>query len=414
MIYLPQIKFMIKKIYSITIPLYLMVFHVNSQFVCGTDRFRSNIFSQITKTLNVQYGSNPNGTANLLLDVYEPTGDNLNKRPLIIFAHGGSFISGSKETDLAIVDLCERFCRMGYVTASINYTLGFDVFPPNPESAARTVYRSVHEMKAAIRFFRKDAATSNQFRIDPDNIFVGGSSAGAFVALHTAYLENISELPAGIDTTGLNGLEGICGNPGYSSDVKIVINLAGAIGDTAWMKGNTQPVVSVHGTNDNVVPYGSAIINFLGLYPVMEVDGSASIDLQADRLGIPHALLTFQGDGHVPYQTDANKMNQTANFVRDFIYDYMCNVSSILEELNGQSVSLWPVPVNDILHYNISTSGQNIRINILTLEGQVVKTLHPLPTGGSINISDLPAGFYFVSFSYSKGQKVQISKIIKL
>jgi len=33
---------------------------------------------------------------NLAMDVYEPEGDNLTARPVVIFAHGGSFIFGDK------------------------------------------------------------------------------------------------------------------------------------------------------------------------------------------------------------------------------------------------------------------------------------------------------------------------------
>lgn len=369
---------------------------VQAQFICGTDRYRTNLFPQVTVTSNVQYGSNPNGTPNLLMDVYEPQGDTLSRRPLIIFAHGGSFISGSKETDNAVVDLCNRFARMGYVTASINYTLGFDAFPPNPQSAARTVVRSVHEMKAAVRYFRKDAATVNQFRIDPDNIFVGGSSAGAFIALHLAYVDQPSEIPPGVDTTGLNGLEGICGNPGYPSDAKIVLNLSGALGDTAWMRGNTTPVVSVHGTNDDVVPYGSAVINFLGTFPVMEVDGSASIHEQAQKLGIHTALLTFNGDGHVPYQTNTAKMNQTADFVRDFIYDYLCTLTFLSGDGPMPVFRIWPLPAGDILYFESQKDDAGIILILSDLTGRVLLSQSPTGASGSLSLATLPAGFYML------------------
>jgi acetyl esterase/lipase len=385
---------------------------VEAQFVCGTDRFRTNVFPQVTVTSNIQYGSNPNGTTNLLMDVYEPQGDTLSRRPLIIFAHGGSFISGSKETDNAIVDLCNRFARMGYVTASINYTLGFDVFPPNPESAARTVVRSVHEMKAAVRYFRKDAATVNQFRIDPDNIFVGGSSAGAFIALHLAYVDQPSEIPPGVDTTGLNGLEGICGNPGYPSHAKIVINLCGALGDTAWMRGNTTPVVSVHGTNDNVVPYGSAIINFLGTFPVMEVDGSASIYEQAQKLGIHSDLLTFNGDGHVPYQTNTAKMDQTASFVRDFIYDYLCTLASTGDSGPISDLKLWPLPIQDILHYAFDQNNLPLTFTINDASGRTLLSHTISSAFGSISLAGIPAGIYIITIKH--GNNTLTKRVVKI
>ena len=71
---------------------------------------------------NIQYGENVNTTfwgteqnEDLLLDVYLPTNDSQNYRPLIIFLYGGSFISGSKESP-DIVELCMRYAKMGYVS----------------------------------------------------------------------------------------------------------------------------------------------------------------------------------------------------------------------------------------------------------------------------------------------------------
>ncbi|SVD70519.1 uncharacterized protein METZ01_LOCUS423373, partial [marine metagenome] len=38
------------------------------------------------------------------MDIYEPVGDTLSNRPVIIFLHSGSFFSGSNEAD-DMVDL---------------------------------------------------------------------------------------------------------------------------------------------------------------------------------------------------------------------------------------------------------------------------------------------------------------------
>ena len=49
-------------------------------------------------------------------------------------------------------------------------------------------------MKASVRFFTKDAATTNTYKINPNKIFIGGYSAGAITALHYGYVNNESEL----------------------------------------------------------------------------------------------------------------------------------------------------------------------------------------------------------------------------
>jgi carboxylesterase type B len=77
---------------------------------CGTLRYDTEIFPAVTKTADVVYGQNldlNNSMKVLKMDVYEPTGDVASQRPLIIFAHGGSFIGGSK-ADADQVNLCTR------------------------------------------------------------------------------------------------------------------------------------------------------------------------------------------------------------------------------------------------------------------------------------------------------------------
>ena len=58
------------------------------------------------------------------MDVYEPTGDTMAFRPLIIWAHGGSFLGGDKG-DSDVAALCQRFTKRGFVCASVNYRTGF-------------------------------------------------------------------------------------------------------------------------------------------------------------------------------------------------------------------------------------------------------------------------------------------------
>ena len=98
------------------------------------------------------------------MDIYEPNGDTETARPLIIWAHGGSFIGGSK-TDGDVVTLADKFVKKGYVFASINYRIGND-WPITQASATKAVVRAVQDMKASIRFFYKDRVTADTYKID--------------------------------------------------------------------------------------------------------------------------------------------------------------------------------------------------------------------------------------------------------
>ncbi|MEZ4890275.1 MAG: hypothetical protein R2779_06845 [Crocinitomicaceae bacterium] len=65
-------------------------------------------------------------------------------------------------------------------------------------------------------FFRKSVANGNPYGINEDLIVVGGYSAGAILADHVAYLDNISKVPADLVSymNAQGGLEGNSGNAG--------------------------------------------------------------------------------------------------------------------------------------------------------------------------------------------------------
>ncbi len=302
-------------------------------------RYQQEIFQNVTVTSDIPFGSNTdvNGaTVNLLLDVYEPTGDTLSQRPMLIMAHGGSFIGGTK-TDPDVVAICNSFAKRGYVCCSYEYRLGISGIP-NQASATDAVYRAVQDGKACVRFFRQDAVTTNTYKIDPTQIFLGGSSAGAFIALHLAYLDQPSELPASVDTVALGGMEGASGNPGYSSHVKAVVNLCGALGDKTWIVPGDIPVCSMHGTQDQTVPYNTAMLYMLGIIPIMVVDGSSSIHPYALSQGVDSWYYQWEGADHVPYLADANYMDTTIHFVSDFLWHHLDSYSSSID-----SVSFTPI-----------------------------------------------------------------------
>ena len=146
-----------KKMYSLIISSFIFLNSMNAQ--CDNNRFHNFVFSGSTIKSDIEYGKNVkyDGTPQvLLMDIYQPTGDTAIKRPLIIMAHGGSFISGSK-TGTDVVPLCKDFAKLGYVVASIEYRLGMLNFPlMDSAGAAAAVLRGFHDGRAAVRFFHKN------------------------------------------------------------------------------------------------------------------------------------------------------------------------------------------------------------------------------------------------------------------
>ena len=320
----------------------LLISILYTQSECDGLRYTDEIFTEVNVTSNVLYGGNynpniwgQNNWEDLYMDIYEPAGDDVENRPLVFFLFGGSFVAGSK-TNGDIVELCTRYAKMGYVASSIDYRLTTDlIWFPNPETAYRATAKGMHDLKGAIRFFRMNDETDNEYRIDSDRIFAGGISSGGIIAINAAYLNLESEIPASIvdyiDENG--GLEGSSGNEGYDSHFHGIINLCGAIGDYNWIVEGDIPIVSIHGDEDTIVPYGDGLITLFGLN--MQVYGSYVINETMLSLGNSSDLYTFIGYDHNPSGSSNANMDITVEFTTDFLVDFVCPADEdIMGDLN--------------------------------------------------------------------------------
>ena len=355
---------------------------LNAQEPCATGRYSTEIFPTVTTTTDIVYGSNTsfNGaTTSLKLDFYEGTGDSETERPLIIWAHGGSFLGGSK-TDNDVATLSQEFAKRGYVCASIDYRLGF--FPIDSANAVKAVVRAVQDMKAAIRFFYKDRADgTNLYKIDTNNIFVGGSSAGAITALHTTYLDRDCEIAGYLNASQLatlGGLEGNSGNSSYSMKVNGVVNLCGALASYGWFEAGDLPMCSLHGTADATVKYNRGVVN-PGV-PLMYLDGSRMLHEQAQSISVQSNFYTFHGAPHVPY-LPANAagmayMDTTVNFVRDYLIDRLGCTDAALQAPNApaQTATLYTTT------YCLPGAG------IGELDNELGFNVYPNPSNGDMTI----------------------------
>jgi acetyl esterase/lipase len=296
---------------------------VASAQVCkGSGRYIDSVFSNYTVT-TVTYSS-----TNQQMDIYQPQGDTAAQRPVIILAHGGSFVGGDR-TEATVTNLAKRFALRGYVTASIDYRLGNFTDMLNANTAYNVVIKAISDGKAAVRYFRKDAADSNKYRINPNLIFGGGNSAGAVLFVHLGYIDSVNEVTNAAIKTALNnngGFEGNSGNAGYPSNISAIVNLAGGINDTSWISVGNIPMVSFHGTADNVVPYYCANAQN-GLTPVT-LCGTGAMQPRILNLGIDNDVLLFPGDGHVPWEQSAAKFNQVDQLAKTFLYRQVCSALS--------------------------------------------------------------------------------------
>ena len=303
-------------------------------------RYQTEIFSSVTKT-TVNYSDVFSDNAHKM-DIYTPDGDTEINRPIILFVHGGSFYLGDK-TDTDCQNFCETFAKKGYVTASVNYRLvsllNVASFLTNHDEQYEEVLKATADVKAAIRYFRKDAANGDAYGIDPNTVFVGGTSAGGVTAIHLAYIDNISDLPTTpLDiqavSASLGGIEGDAGNNGYSSEVSGVISFAGGINTLSWIDASDEPIVSVQGDADQTVFYNCG--PGLGNPSVLTLCGAGEMHPQADLVGVLNDKLIFPGEGHTWFVSGNSnpKFIQAMDFTTNFLFPLLpCNNTTTINDI---------------------------------------------------------------------------------
>jgi hypothetical protein len=240
--------------------------------------------------------------------------------------HTGSFLptyinqnpTGSRN-DSATVEICKRFARRGYVVANIDYRLGWNPLGSNVDIRRGTllsaVYHALQDAKACVRYFRKDAATTNVFKIDPNKIILGGQGSGGYIAVNYAslddpaeitlpkFISNVTDLTYGffagqpyVQMSVWGDYDGFGGNAsfnnpnnsvGYPNNIQFVFNMGGALGDSSWLEAGDAPTVAFHVVSDPFAPYGNGIVYVPTNppQPVVDVSGSGAFIPMADQLG---------------------------------------------------------------------------------------------------------------------------------
>ncbi|MGC4108069.1 MAG: alpha/beta hydrolase [Thermomicrobiales bacterium] len=274
--------------------------------------------TQFLLETGVRYGEG--GGIPLLMDTLVSSRAAETPRPAVIFVHGGGWEAGDRESGLLFSML---LAKRGFFTATISYRL----------SQVARWPAQIHDVKAAIRYVRANAATLN---VDPDRIGIWGASAGGHLTAMAALNGDYPEL------------EGESGTPGISSRVQCAVPICPPTDFTVqWhhLDGTPVsdeefgPVTRLLGELPRRVPHlarlaSPAALTESGDAPMLILHGTADTVVpfaQAERLlaatqteGNDAALLAMPGVGHEagnhlmpdlpdPYET---KHEVTAFFIR--------------------------------------------------------------------------------------------------
>jgi hypothetical protein len=407
----------------------ILLLNFTIQAQCRGGRFDQKVFSQVKATKNITYHRAPvsnGGLKNVLMDVFEPKDDTMQLRPLVVFMHGGAYWKGSKN-DPSQIALGEDFAKRGYVYCSANYRLeSSPVSLLFPNLMIKAVARGVQDTKTLVKYFFYSARhEGNPFRIDTTNIFLCGSSAGAFNALHTVFLDEEDELDSQwkIWMEEVGGVFGEYDFIDFRNKIKGVVNINGALGDKSYMNNNFMDFLSVHNTRDPQVPFNRG--KPYSIESLMEVDGSNVLHAKALEMGMYNPFYIIPGRDHTSYSDDIfNNVVQpyfdsTVYYMKEY-FMYMLDITEeceiedtvILSLMNNrvQSINLFPNPTPDLFYIDAGIEFQNGIVSIYDISGRELYREQILKNIFSAKEIGLGRGIYIVQFSNEK--EIRLGKLL--
>ena len=225
-------------------------------------------------------------TCDLYLDIYSPapgseTSIDGVRKPIILFMFGGGFITGTRDDESY-----NKWFRMltdnGYGVVSIDYRLGLKgskkVGIAQVNVLDNSIHMAVEDLFSATSFIIDNAS---ELGIDPSNIVVSGSSAGAISVMQAEYeISNRTAwadvLPEGYNYAGVMSFSGA------------ILSREGKID----FKEHPCPVMMLHGTIDQLVPYRQIAFFNLGFF------GAGKIVERLAKFGCNYNMFHFVDYGH--------------------------------------------------------------------------------------------------------------------
>ena len=243
-------------------------------------------------------------TCDLFLDIYNPAEGSQTsiegiEKPTILFMFGGGFIRGTRN-DESYLPWFKAMTEDGYRIISIDYRLGLKgsdkVGVAQVGALDKAIHMGVEDLYSATNFLNENAA---ELGINPSNIVIAGSSAGAIIAMQAEYeicngTSWISVLPEGFRYAG-------------------VMSFSGAIlsreGKVDYRLHSPAPTLMMHGTSDELVPYDQIAILHLGFF------GGGKLVERFQKFGYNYNMYHFIDYGHEIAESMSTTMDLQKRFL---------------------------------------------------------------------------------------------------
>ena len=260
-------------------------------------KYRDRFFTEIDTMVDVELATI--GGEILLMDIFQPSNDTTQNRPVLIIASGGGFVFQDRTQ---VEFIAAEFASRGFVAATMDYRV-LGRLPIDADELSIAGVKASHDMLAAVRFFRADAEGPNNFQIRSDAMIVSGTSAGGVMAATVATFDENDVAPSQAIQDYLDANGGAFGEVGNNTDVSSEIQgavaISGAVLDLATIDANSVPIYAAHNMIDPVVPCDTAPEGaaFTGLI----VSGSCDFIPALQAAGVTTGFFLKPGAGHVDF-----------------------------------------------------------------------------------------------------------------
>ena len=222
----------------------------------------------------------------LFLDIYKPAEGSQTtiagkEKPTIMFMFGGGFIKGTRD-DSGYHKWFRMLTDNGFTVISIDYRLGLKgsnkVGVAQVNVLDKAIHWAVEDLFSATKFIIENAG---KLGVDPANIVIAGSSAGAISVMQAEYeLCNRTKWAAGLPEDFRYA--------GVMSFSGAILSREGEL-DYARMP---VPTLMLHGTADELVNYKQIKFFNLGFF------GGGKLVKRFEKLGFNYNMYHFVGYGH--------------------------------------------------------------------------------------------------------------------
>jgi len=215
---------------------------------------------------DVPYGDDPAQVVDIYTQGHRPAVDPgfelqpvSDPRPTLVWIHGGGWIRGDKATSF---DRAVHYLERGWHVVNINYRIGSGTAP-----------QAVDDAMCAYKWVVDEAQRSGR----SDRFVVSGNSAGGHLALVVGLLNGTGNHPCRADIApsavvnwyGITDIESVetflsksRPNGNYASswigDERRIEEISSRYSPLFLISNNAPPIITIHGTADNVVPYEQA------------------------------------------------------------------------------------------------------------------------------------------------------------